>query len=558
MPVARVYDQTNSRWVDITGPRGPSGAPIGSVATVGALPLDASVDDVYTVDADGHAYRWDGSAWVDIGAWRGPGGGGADTGMALDIRDFGGTDDNSTNNAAAFAAAIVEGKAAGVRTITLPHTDTGTYRVYDTIAVDAAGFTFEGSGWWRPGTTGGTAIDFRGSGDLFQLDEEQLDGEGDPIPYDASDYSGTGYMFTLRNLHLVCGAPDTPLDGNPVNSYKAGSYAIRDWRSGEVFLDHVSIEAFDYPYWGVAGDINEASVVRLFYNHSGIYLGPRSDQNTWHFVYSYKNDRVMDADGAQSVVIRDLKSVDDGSATSAPYRIRGGADGVTFYTPWFEHYDGAAEIPGFVDVGVGDADESKNVTLIAPKYITNASGAGARAKHAIRVGKARNIRVLYPHGSGMPSLDAFWNVTGADNVQAVVDADAPNDVYATSVVKSSTGSLQVTGLLNTSGTPTLPSSTGRINVTNTTTPASNWYISAFQPGWFGVNHGTAKTVDLQRPILDGTAAPTSGTYTRGTFMRNTAPSVLGTAGNQYIVWGWSCTLGGTPGTWVEVRTLTGT
>jgi hypothetical protein len=81
MPVARVYDQTNSRWVDITGPRGPSGAPIGSVATTGDLPLTASVDDVYTVDADGHAYRWDGSAWVDIGAFRGPGG------IDTDLRD---------------------------------------------------------------------------------------------------------------------------------------------------------------------------------------------------------------------------------------------------------------------------------------------------------------------------------------------------------------------------------------------------------------------------------------------------------------------------------------
>ena len=34
-------------------------------------PSGNSVDDVYTVDADGHAYAWDGDSWVDIGQWRG-------------------------------------------------------------------------------------------------------------------------------------------------------------------------------------------------------------------------------------------------------------------------------------------------------------------------------------------------------------------------------------------------------------------------------------------------------------------------------------------------------
>lgn len=63
--------------------------------------------------------------------------------------------------------------------------------------------------------------------------------------------------------------------------------------------------------------------------------------------------------------------------------------------------------------------------------------------------------------------------------------------------------------------------------------------------------------DQARPIL-GTAPPGSGTWTVGMRVTNSAPSVLGAGGSQYIVDGWVCTVAGTPGTWVARRTLTGT
>jgi len=47
-------------------------------------------------------------------------------------------------------------------------------------------------------------------------------------------------------------------------------------------------------------------------------------------------------------------------------------------------------------------------------------------------------------------------------------------------------------------------------------------------------------------------------YTQGDYIRNSAPSVRGAAGSQYVVSGWICTEGGAPGTWVECRYLTGT
>ena len=57
-----------------------------------------------------------------------------------------------------------------------------------------------------------------------------------------------------------------------------------------------------------------------------------------------------------------------------------------------------------------------------------------------------------------------------------------------------------------------------------------------------------------------TAAPTGTTinYVQGDFIRNLAPTVLGSAGSQYVILGWLCTVSGAPGTWVQCRSATGT
>jgi hypothetical protein len=51
-----------------------------------------------------------------------------------------------------------------------------------------------------------------------------------------------------------------------------------------------------------------------------------------------------------------------------------------------------------------------------------------------------------------------------------------------------------------------------------------------------------------------TAHPVAGKYDQGDFVRNSAPVVAGVVPCDYIVMGWVCTEGGTPGTWEEVRT----
>ena len=53
------------------------------------------------------------------------------------------------------------------------------------------------------------------------------------------------------------------------------------------------------------------------------------------------------------------------------------------------------------------------------------------------------------------------------------------------------------------------------------------------------------------------AAPTTGSFAVGDFVLNDTPAELGTAGSKYVIHGYRCVASGTPGTWVEMRVLTG-
>jgi hypothetical protein len=68
----------------------------------------------------------------------------------------------------------------------------------------------------------------------------------------------------------------------------------------------------------------------------------------------------------------------------------------------------------------------------------------------------------------------------------------------------------------------------------------------------GVTEGSIASFHAAR-----VSAPAVGKYAVGDFVRNSTPSELGTAGSKYIVHGWTCTVAGEPGTWVESRFLTG-
>lgn len=53
------------------------------------------------------------------------------------------------------------------------------------------------------------------------------------------------------------------------------------------------------------------------------------------------------------------------------------------------------------------------------------------------------------------------------------------------------------------------------------------------------------------------APPTTGTYQRGDYIANSAVSELGSVASKYVILGWVCSVAGTPGTWLQCRSLTG-
>lgn len=60
--------------------------------------------------------------------------------------------------------------------------------------------------------------------------------------------------------------------------------------------------------------------------------------------------------------------------------------------------------------------------------------------------------------------------------------------------------------------------------------------------------------------VNATTAPPTGTaesYQIGDVVRNTAPAELGSAGSKYVILGWIAVTAGAPGTWKELRCLTG-
>lgn len=56
---------------------------------------------------------------------------------------------------------------------------------------------------------------------------------------------------------------------------------------------------------------------------------------------------------------------------------------------------------------------------------------------------------------------------------------------------------------------------------------------------------------------EASSVPTTGTWAKGDFVWNTSPAEAGMSLSKYVIIGWTCTVGGAPGTWLPARTLTG-
>ncbi len=96
---------------------------------------------------------------------------------------------------------------------------------------------------------------------------------------------------------------------------------------------------------------------------------------------------------------------------------------------------------------------------------------------------------------------------------------------------------------------------------NTTPPNGNFATGAGK--LYLYNHRTTITNSIDGVASSGLGGgqspsiPTTGINLTGDFVRNSIPSELGTTGSKYIIHGWTCTAGGSPGVWIQNRVLTG-
>jgi hypothetical protein len=68
----------------------------------------------------------------------------------------------------------------------------------------------------------------------------------------------------------------------------------------------------------------------------------------------------------------------------------------------------------------------------------------------------------------------------------------------------------------------------------------------------GISEGRQSAYYLSR-----TSQPTTGKWALGDLVKNSSPSELGTVTGKYVISGWVCVTSGEPGTWHEMRVLTG-
>ena len=193
------------------------------------------------------------------------------------VKDFGAIGNGTTDDTAAIESAIAQALQADSndRVVFLPG---GEYLVSRTISIADYGLRIEGIRDGRPvsvaNETGATRINYTGTGELFEIGTDPS-----PDPYDNADYDGF-HGFAMRNISMKYTGGATTALGNGRGNYGTGTYAVRDWKGGEVRLENVWFENFEYGFWGIQSDLNRFQDMTIRYCNVGIELGPRCDQFT--------------------------------------------------------------------------------------------------------------------------------------------------------------------------------------------------------------------------------------------------------------------------------------
>lgn len=252
------------------------------------------------------------------------------------------------------------------------------------IILSAGGYEFIGSLGGRTNGSGGAVgvtLSFYGDGAWI------TNGSDNGQSWAGNYYDGPeGQVFKQLTLSYGGGsASETGLLSSSGQKYAPGSYGFRDWRGGGHHFADVTINNCDYPFWGVQSDVNNFERFQINNCHSGVFVGPRSDQNTFISFYAFGCDTAVNIDGSAQTRFFAAQFVDNGT-TGSPnsYPIVIGAtlrstNSPTFIDCWFEHTNlRAAAIDAFIRAGdnVGGGFNINGLTVDSPLILINPTSPG--------------------------------------------------------------------------------------------------------------------------------------------------------------------------------------
>lgn len=400
----------------------------------------------------------------------------------------------------------------------------------------------------------GTQLVYFGSGAFFTFGNEISQAQ-----YGDNLYSGLEDI-AFKNLMLEGGSADTDLNNSSLNKYRAGSRGIQDNGGGSLTLENTTIQRFEYGAYLIQSDFNKWSNVKFLYNKVGVYITSRSDQNIWTRADFTMNELALWVDGALNLTLYSANFVKNGAGGSygdiESVRVTNGT--VTLYSPWVESYNlrSGETLPCFIRAGVAvgwnNILTSCNVKIYNPLVTVGLNNFIEFNKAVVAIEGIQEVSkdissLAYKKGTEVGSFFYYLGSTIFDQTKILKqDADATN-VYKNGVM-AAYNQMRFGGQ--------------RFYFDHPTNANMTFYLGSTADKKMTLMCGDRPLLDnVGLKVSEGTAMPTTGSYIAGDYHKNTAPSILGSAGSKYIIKGWvRITTGSTHvlnTDWVEDRAITG-
>lgn len=374
-------------------------------------------------------------------------------------------------------------------------------------------------------------------------------GEDDGEPENSNLYNGVGNLW-LEDI-MLSGKNDGTLE-NGVN-YGIGQYGIKDYRGGSLQFKNVTIQQFEYGLYLIESDYNSYYDLCLRANKNGIYVGARSDQQTFHSLNTYNNNVSVKINGAIDVNFINpyfVANISKSSQIIINNNLR--ETRVSLNNGWYEMHavDGVTEFANsFINIG---EESDINNTLIV--NITEPAIQNSKIPHFLSINTKCQVTLNNVSTNGFYDLfDFTWNSSTANtnNDYCIVNLNnsPTHQGLKRFTITGRKDLLRLTGNSNSYGVQQI--AMGAQNRLDFLTPTTNnslleMFLDYGSTG-LRFNHSSfngGKYLQFEKRIFYSNTIPTETNinFTKGDICFNKVP----TAGS-YV--GWVCIEAGSPGTW---------